>query len=186
MFAVTFGIFIIIRLLMPVLNQSTIMLMLFCVAYTVAMPLVFIGVAWKIGFVSNLKMVKRRERIFALAISAICAYIFSRILGSWHAPMIMRTFVLGATAMMAVAALLATFSRVSLHTIGWGGLTALVSYMSLSYPFLSRTLGLMVLISGLVATARLQLDEHTPCQVYSGFVIGFITIWITFIVSSLW
>lgn len=186
LFAVTFGVLFIMGVLLPGLNQSLIMLMLFCTAYTVAMPLVFVGVAWKLGFVTQLKMRKRRERVYALAITAVCTYIFSHALGGWHAPITMRVFVLGASIMMTVAALLAMFSHISLHTIGWGGLTALVSYLSFSYSNLSAALALTVLVSGLVATARLRLDEHTPSQVYAGFIVGFTTIWITFIISSLW
>ena len=186
MFAVTFGILLIMWVLLPGLNQSFIMLTLFCLAYTVVMPLVFVGAAWKMGFVSQLKMRKRGERIYALATTAICTFAFGHMLGGWHAPVTMRMFVHGASIMMAVAALLALFSRISLHTIGWGGLTALVSYLSFYYSNMSVALALMVLASGLVATARLRLGEHTPSQVYAGFIVGFITIWITFIISSLW
>lgn len=186
LFAVAFGVLLIMGQIMPGVDRSLIMLMAFCVGYTVLLPIAFVGVAWKIGFVSRLKMRKRRERIFALTISAICTYVFSHLLGSWHAPVVLRLFVLGATIMMVVAALLAIFTRISLHTIGWGGLTALVSYLSFYYSNLSVALGLTVLISGLVATARLKLNEHTPAQVYLGYAIGFVTIWITFIISWIW
>ncbi len=186
MFAVTFGVLFIMGVLLPGLNRSLILLLLFCLAYTVVMPLVFVGVAWKLGFVSQLKMRKRAERVYALTTTAICTYFFGHALGGWHAPVTMQVFVMGAAIMMTVAALLALFSRISLHTIGWGGLTALVSYLSFSYSNLSIALALTVLVSGLVATARLRLDEHAPSQVYAGFIVGYITIWITFIISSLW
>lgn len=186
LFAVTFGVLLIMGVLLPGLNQSLILLLLFSAGYTVALPLLFIGVAWKLGFVSQLKMPKRGERTYALATTAICTYFFGHALGGWHAPVTMQVFVMGAAIMMTVAALLALFSRISLHTIGWGGLTALVSYLSFSYSNLSIALALTVLVSGLVATARLRLDEHAPSQVYAGFIVGYITIWITFIISSLW
>ena len=31
----------------------------------------------------------------------------------------------------------------------------------------------IILLSGIVAYARLKLNAHTPSQVYSGFVLGF-------------
>ncbi len=77
------------------------------------------------------------------------------------------------------------FTRISLHAIGWGGLTALVSYLSYLHPGLSGLLAATVLLSGLAATARLKLNQHSPWQIYVGFALGFIVIWITFIISSL-
>jgi membrane-associated phospholipid phosphatase len=33
---------------------------------------------------------------------------------------------------------------------------------------------IIIFVSGLVATARLKLNAHTPAQVYTGFLAGFI------------
>ena len=97
----------------------------------------------------------------------------------------MRMYVMGSAVMLTMAAIITHFSRVSLHTIGWGGMTALVSYLSYLQPGMSGLLAASVLLSGLAATARLKLNEHTSWQIYIGFVLGFAVIWITFIISSL-
>jgi membrane-associated phospholipid phosphatase len=36
-----------------------------------------------------------------------------------------------------------------------------------------------LLLSGLVGVARLQLNAHTPAQVYSGFLFGFTVVFLT-------
>ena len=181
-FLTTWGMIIIIWLMLPEALPSQWMLVLFCAGYTIVMPLVFIVFARMLGYVSDLRMRGRRERIFALVVAGVCAAAFDHILGSWHAPSIMRMFVIATAAIMIMAALLAFFSRISLHAIGWGGLVALVSYMSMLHPGLSLLLAIVVLLAGLVGTARIYLDEHKPWQVYVGFIVGFFATWIAFII----
>lgn len=153
--------------------------------YTVFVPLAFIAIARMAGFVSEFQMHRRKDRIFSLLVTCGCAFSFSYVLGGWHAPVIIRSFVSGSAAMLLITALISTFSRISLHTIGWGGLTALVSYLSFAQPDLSWILAFVVVMSGLVGTARIYLEEHSPRQVYLGFLLGFVTIWSTFIINQL-
>lgn len=160
-------------------------LIAFCAGYTILLPLAFIGFAKLIGYVDSIRMRRRRERVFVLVVTGVCTFSFAHILGNWHAPMIMRIFVLATAITLTIAALFSIFTHISLHTIGWGGLTALVSYLSFAHPDISVALAVAVLLSGLVATARLKLGEHTQLQVYSGFAIGFVTIWTTFIICTL-
>lgn len=184
-FLTTLGMIVIIGLTMPGAVSTQLMLLGFSVGYTIALPMIFIGFARIIGYVSSLRMMERRERIFALTVAAVCAFAFQHILNNWHAPAVMRMYVMGSAVMLTMAAIITHFSRVSLHTIGWGGMTALVSYLSYLQPGMSGLLAASVLLSGLAATARLKLNEHTSWQIYIGFVLGFAVIWITFIISSL-
>lgn len=185
LFVTTFGMALLIYRLMPGTIQTQWLLMSICLGYTVLLPLAFISLAKKIGFIGSLRKMQRRERILALMITGICIYSFSYVMKGWHTPITMQSFVFGASIMIFISLILSTFSRISLHSIGWGGLTALVSYFSFSQPDLSWLLGLVVLLSGLVGTARIYLDEHTPRQIYFGYLIGFFTIWTTFIVRAL-
>lgn len=184
-FLTTLGMIVIIGLAMPGAVSTQLMLLGFCVGYTIVLPMIFIAFARIIGYVSNFQMRERRERIFALTVAAVCAFAFGHILNNWHAPAVMHSYVLGSAVMLTMAAVLTHFSRISLHTIGWGGMTALVSYLSYLQPGMSGFLAATVLLSGLAATARLKLNEHSPWQIYVGFALGFIVIWITFIISSL-
>ncbi len=160
-------------------------LVAFCAGYTILLPLAFIGFAKLIGYVDSIRMRRRRERVFVLVVTVVCTFSFAHVLGNWHAPVIMRVFVLATAITLTITALVSIFTCVSLHTTGWGGLSALISYLSFSHPDISMFLALAVLLSGLVATARLKLGEHTQFQVYSGFAIGFLTIWTVFIINTL-
>lgn len=181
-FTVTLGMIIIINVLLPGALLSQWMLLLFCAGYSILMPIAFIGFARILGYVSDLRMRQRRERIFALVVNAISIIAFCRLLSSWHAPSVMQMFVMGTAVALFIAAVLSFFARISLHAIGWGGLTALVSFLSFSHPWISALLAVIVLLAGLAGTARLYLNEHSPWQVYLGYFIGFASIWVAFII----
>lgn len=181
-FTLTLGMIIIISVLLPGALLSQWMLLLFCAGYSILMPLAFIGFARILGYVDDLRMRSKRSRVFALVVNAISIYAFGHLLANWHAPSVMQIFVTGVAITLVFAALMAFFTRISLHTIGWGGLTALVSFLSFSHPWISPLLAVVVLLAGLAGTARIYLDEHKPWQVYAGYAIGFFFIWIAFVI----
>ncbi len=181
-FTLTLGMIIIISVLLPGALLSQWMLLLFCAGYSILMPLAFIGFARILGYVDDLRMRSKRSRVFALVVNAISIYAFGHLLANWHAPSVMQIFVTGVAITLVFAALMAFFTRISLHAIGWGGLTALVSFLSFSHPWISPLLAVVVLLAGLAGTARIYLDEHKPWQVYAGYAIGFFFIWIAFVI----
>ena len=129
-FTLTLGMVIIISVLLPGSLVSQWMILAFCALYSVVMPMAFIGFARILGYVDDLRMRNKRSRIFALVVCAISILAFGHLLKNWHAPSVMQMFVTGVVVTLLIAALLAFFTRISLHTIGWGGLTAVVSFLS--------------------------------------------------------
>jgi len=66
-------------------------------------------------------------------------------------------------------------TKISLHAAGTGILTGYFcafAAQQLQFNYLLIVMALM--ISGLVLSARLVLNKHTPFQVYSGWVLGFV------------
>ena len=60
---------------------------------------------------------------------------------------------------------------------GMGGLTGLM--LCLSFVFNTDTMYFLVIvffISGLLASARIRLNEHKPEEIYAGFILGFIMV----------
>jgi hypothetical protein len=73
------------------------------------------------------------------------------------------------------------FWKISAHLVGWGGVVGLI--VILSYQFGSDMMIFLVvaiLFSGITAFARLRLNEHIPLQVYTGFLLGLLTVLIVF------
>lgn len=182
-FLTTTGIVMLTIWLLPgVPFKSSFMLALLGAAYSMLIPLSFIVIARFLGFIHSYQLKRRNERIISLVITSVSIYFFHRVLIAWHVSPTIRHFVIGVILLMLIAAVITFFARISLHTIAWGGLTALVSYVSLYKEELSITLAVVVLLSGLVGTARLYLDQHKPAHIYAGYVVGFATIWLTLII----
>ena len=70
--------------------------------------------------------------------------------------------------------LINTVWKISAHTVGLGGVLGTIMPLLVKYgdtdlfmPFVT-----LIALSGLVASARLQLNAHTPGQVGAGFGLG--------------
>ena len=72
-----------------------------------------------------------------------------------------------------VLAMLSSFKKVSFHVFGWAGLLVLISVLGTknSPMFIFLILAVLV-ITGVVASARLTLKAHTKQEVYLGFITG--------------
>jgi hypothetical protein len=76
--------------------------------------------------------------------------------------------------MILAAAIITFFWKISVHALSMGGvvgllfvITAMLPESDVNYLFFAT-----IIISGLVLSARLKLQSHTPAQVYMGFVLG--------------
>jgi hypothetical protein len=67
--------------------------------------------------------------------------------------------------------------------IGWGGLTGLILILSLKFNSnLMFFLITSILMSGLIGFARLKLEEHSPAQIYTGYLMGIVVMMAVFII----
>jgi len=118
---------------------------------------------------------ERKERILPLimtsffySVTAVITYRFQIL------PHFIKSFILSA-AFLAICVTVITFWwKISIHSTGVGALTALVIILSLEmYTPLTWYLFAVVLVSGLVLSSRLWLNDHNPVEVWSGLMLGF-------------
>ena len=74
------------------------------------------------------------------------------------------------------------FWKMSAHTTGIGGVLGVLGILGIYFPSLDLAYLLVaaLLLGGLVASARLYLDAHSPAEVYVGLLVGFVTCWMGF------
>lgn len=91
-----------------------------------------------------------------------------------------------AMAVISVSVVLLTavsfFWKMSAHMTGLGGLLAVVLALGRKFPtfeVLYPLLGVLVLC-GIVASARLYLQAHRPLEIYAGLAVGFLVCWFGF------
>lgn len=141
--------------------------------YTFLFPAIAILMLKKLDFIDSLEMPDPKQRIIPLIITIILYLWTYMLFGSKHFPVMLRIFMMGTLASLFIAFVINVFHKLSLHMVGISGalismfLLTMVSSVDISYILL-----LMIIVTGLVATARLYLQAHTMREVYTGFLVG--------------
>jgi len=156
---------------------------------SVFFPIFTIVVMKLVGFIDSIEIKDRKERVMPLIITGVFyLWLFVNIRQNSIVPSAFSIFVLGATIALFVAFFINNFSKISLHTVGMGGLVAMVfiirsffSYNVFYFNFgpigsyaisLDLILFLAILFAGLVGTSRLHLNAHRKQEIYMGYLVG--------------
>ena len=122
----------------------------------------------------DLSMEKSRDRIIPLLSASIFYYMGFVLLGKMQAFPIFKLFLV-ASVLVIVALLLISFKwKISNHMAAIGGITGTIFALSFRsginpiWPILT-----VVIISGVVGTARLILNKHDISQIVAGYSLGF-------------
>ena len=90
-------------------------------------------------------------------------------------PPIMASFILGVFLAASAGLIANIYYKISMHAIGMGGMLGLFFViMQQNTMLMTWPLSAALLIAGLVCTSRFIVSDHTPKDIYSGFLIGFI------------
>ena len=143
---------------------------------TFVMPALIFVILKKFRVLKSLEMHDRRERVIPLAVVATFFYATYTLIKQDDHNSILSFFMLGATLLVLLCLIVNYFSKISIHATSWGGFAGALAGFSLSFGVvMTPWIFLVILLAGLVGTARLILKAHTPGQVYLGFILGFVT-----------
>ena len=143
------------------------------VGNTVLLPVIIIWMMRTRGIISSMQLPERRERTFPFIITALAYFATYIMLRNMGLPSIYLLFILGGAILTVLATLINFFWKISIHMLGMGGITGgfigLMLFRSIYSPML---LIVIILLSALVAFARLKLNTHNESQVYVGYLMG--------------
>lgn len=176
----TFGLLIILFtasniILLP--YEAKRIILLIVVINTLALPILLIPLFYRMNIIKSVRMHEHRERIIPLAFTLI-PYIFSYYFLN-RLPIMneIPNFLMGATITIGIALIISFWWKISIHMIGIGGMTGLLFALTQSYFYnIFWFLIIAILLAGLVAWSRLELNAHKPAQVYGGFLLGWVTV----------
>jgi len=128
------------------------------------------------NIISSWFIEKRQERILPLITTSFFYSVTVFITFRFHIPEFIKAF-LTTVAFLAIAVTAVNFWwKISIHSTGAGALTALVVILSIKmHTPLTWFLIAAILTAGLIMSARLWLNSHTPREVWTGFLLGFLT-----------
>lgn len=149
--------------------------LIFCV--TVALPVFNVLIFKAIGSIRSLAMEDRRERIVPFAFitvlyGAVTYLFYSRTRMSLDDNLM--KFLITIDILVFIATIVTLFYKVSVHSMGiWAliGILLPLNKVSEDGALFFPTI-LAIVIAGLVMTARLQLNAHSPREVMVGGVLG--------------
>lgn len=140
---------------------------------TFLLPLLSILLLSKIGIIQDVEISKREERKLPYLITAISFTIAYYFIQKLYLPKAIYITVLGGCLAVLVTMIINLFWKISAHMISMGGVVGAFIGVSLRYALDGTWVILTaVLLSGLLGFSRLVNNDHTPNQVYTGFLIG--------------
>lgn len=164
-------------ILQPAQPSPWIILLIFVTTF--ALPAVNFLMLRLTGSIRDLTMPHRHQRILPfIFISAI--YVFVTVMFYWKFPIpnLLRLMMIVST-MVVFATVVTFFYKISVHSLAmWGAVGMMLPMNKVSEvgSLLIPTV-IVIVFAGLVMSARLALDAHTPREVLvgstSGFAIGF-------------
>lgn len=141
-----------------------------------------------LGLIESIELKNQQERIGPYIITGVFyLWMYRNILDNPNIPIAFKIFVLGATIGLFVAFFINLFSKISMHTLGMGGLLGMILITMFQYSHglfwvdfsifkfqmsMTQLLMSIILLSGLVGTARLFLKAHEQQEVYGGYLVG--------------
>lgn len=143
---------------------------------TFVLPVLSIFCFLQIKLISSVSMPKREERLIPFLVITIL-YVFTTfaLLYYWNISHLLGLVMLGISVVL-VGVNMVTFTyKISVHSAGVSGGLGILMGLQYRYPhqdFLYPIL-FFVLLAGIVTSARLALQAHTPLELVAGLGLGF-------------
>jgi membrane-associated phospholipid phosphatase len=130
-------------------------------------PVMYIFYSVYTGEIGDIHMQYRHERYKPLFITIVANFLALGLLHVQGAPVAMKLLATMSLIEVAIISFITLYWQISMHAMAITGASMALGLL------LSITLGLLLIpIIVLVGAARLQLDRHTPMQVFAGAMVG--------------
>lgn len=156
---------------------------------TIFFPLFATFMMYKLGFISGIKMPTMRDRVMPLLASMIFYFWIYQVFKNFgahenitdQALYIFKVFFFGNFFALIGVFLINIFTKISMHTAAAGGALGIMIVLALiGNVNILLILLAAVLVAGAVGTARLLLHEHTPLQIWLGYLVGIVSMLVAY------
>ncbi|MEM6771699.1 MAG: hypothetical protein AAF597_14035, partial [Bacteroidota bacterium] len=108
-------------------SHSAMLTLLMMVLYTFVIPLVSVLIMWALNMVSSVMMEERMERIGPMLLVMILYFwVCYNLVNNGDTPIIFSAFLTGVANALSIAFVINVADKISLHTLGMGGLVGMV------------------------------------------------------------
>ena len=141
---------------------------------TAFFPAFSVFLLWRLKFIDNMLLRTQRERVAPYIITMIFYWWMWYLSRNFtDQPIVLKFFYFSIFGATVFGLILNSFFKISMHGMGVGGLLMFVLLTCFYYnTYLGIDIAIVMLITGIVCTARLLLSEHNNFEVYAGLIIG--------------
>ena len=143
------------------------------------LPILAVLVMRLLGKVQSVLLDVQDERNNPYLITAYVYLFVYYFLSRMHTPSNLRPYILACTCILGAVVIINHFYKISVHGASLGALTAIILTLAQAPLFdLRYVLLLTFILSGITLSARLFLHAHTFGQVISGWMLGFVIMYL--------
>ena len=146
---------------------------------TALIPLIFtLFLRWR-GVVESIQLHSREDRLIPFSFALMFYLTNYWLMQDVALPTLIHSIFLGSSIAVGMALVFTFFTKISIHMIGMGGITASVYGIAQIYhlPLMWMVIA-GILASGAVGSARYILKSHNLKQIYLGWMIGFMAVYL--------
>lgn len=145
--------------------------------FTGLIPLVILLYLKFTGDVSDLDVSNPKERTTPYIYTLFSMCLWCTFLFLTHVPAFLSASAVASSVVLLLVTVITPYWKISVHSSCFGGATAMLAAI-LWYGGISGhvILPLMFVAGGLLMTARIYLNAHTPLQTVTGYLMGFIIV----------
>jgi hypothetical protein len=153
------------------------MLLLTAILNTAFFPAFSILIMKGLGFIKSIFLPTQQERIGPYLAAMIFYFWAARVFFKFEPQLspLLPSFMTGVFLTTIAALICNIFFKISMHTIGCGGLVGFfLVIMQNNTMLMTWPLSLALLVTGLVCTARLIVSNHSQKEIYTGLLVGLV------------
>lgn len=140
---------------------------------TILMPSLLIHLYRKFQGWTSKELGRKERRVVPYLISILCYFGCFFLMEYRNTPRVISIILVAALVIQMVCALINVWWKISTHTAAIGGLAGGLVVYSIAFSFNPIWwLAFVILLAGMVGTARMILRQHTLAQVVTGFLVG--------------
>ena len=157
--------------LLPLAYKLPMLLMVYI--STILMPSLLIHLYRKFQGWTSKELGRKERRVVPYLISILCYFGCFFLMEYRNTPRVISIILVAALVIQMVCALINVWWKISTHTAAIGGVSGGLVVYSIAFSFNPIWwLAFVILLAGMVGTARMILRQHTLAQVVTGFLVG--------------
>lgn len=154
--------------------------LVFVVTYII--PIIVLFLLKSLGFIKNFYLISLRERKIPVLLMIFLFFLLGKIFTISSITYDLGVlFYASSLGLLFVNIIFIWKIKISLHLIGMGNMLGFLFILNYQYGIKALpAIMIIILLSGILASARIQLKAHIPKEVYLGFFLGIISQFVMF------